>query len=113
MTRSFDVVQLDDDFLSFPRSMKAWVDNVTYRAYIITSKAEANELIHTHSREDFKAKEDKTLDMLKSDLHILDLKKQRAQAEVDMFSAAIAWVAEFGPTVDGELATFPSVYSLR
>src|ERR1700710_3335888 len=113
MTRSFDVVQLDDDFLSFPRSMKAWVDNVTYRAYIITSKAEANELIHPHSREDFKAKEDKTLDMLKSDLHILDLKKQRAQAEVDMFSAAIAWVAEFGPTVDGELATFPSVYSLR
>jgi hypothetical protein len=104
-------VQPDDDFLSLPRLMKAWVDNVMYYAYITASSAEANVLIHTDSHEGFKTKEDKTLDMLKSDLHILDLKKQRAQAEVDMFSKAIARAAEFEFTDDGGLATFPSAFS--
>ena len=91
--------------------MKAWVDNVTYCAFVITYSAEANELIHTDSHGGFKAKEDKTLDMLKSDLHILDLKKQRAQAEVDMFSEAIARAAEFEFTDDGGSVTFPAVFS--
>ncbi|KAG1888472.1 uncharacterized protein F5891DRAFT_1199178 [Suillus fuscotomentosus] len=50
---------------------------------------------------DFKTKEDKPLDVLKSDFHILQLMKRRAQSEVDMFSEAIARTAGIGCTNDG------------
>ncbi|KAG1818908.1 hypothetical protein EV424DRAFT_1347489 [Suillus variegatus] len=45
----------------------------------------------------------KTMDIFKSDMHILGLKKQRAQAKVDMFSEALARIAEFEGTNDARL----------
>ncbi|KAG1858312.1 hypothetical protein C8R48DRAFT_674356 [Suillus tomentosus] len=81
----------DDQFLSLPRSLKTWVDNVTYCAYMSATFAEAKPL--------FKAKEQKTPEVLKSDIYILGLKKQRAQSEVDMHSEAISRISEFGDDV--------------
>lgn len=41
------------------------------------------------------------MDVLKSDVRILDLKKRRAQAEVDMLSEAMERLSEFEATSDG------------
>ncbi|KAG1861317.1 hypothetical protein F4604DRAFT_1929912 [Suillus subluteus] len=90
----------DDLLISLPCLLKTWVDPVTYRVYMSASLAETKPLCIDNSNS-FKQKENKTLDILKSDIHILGLKKQRAQAEVDMFSKALARVAEFEGTDDG------------
>ncbi|KAG2097516.1 uncharacterized protein F5147DRAFT_656323 [Suillus discolor] len=79
---------------------RTWVDPVTYRAYMSTTFAE-NKPQHIDNSDGFTPKENKTPDVLKSDIHILGLKKQQAQAEVNMFSKALAWVAEFEGTDDG------------
>lgn len=50
-------------------------------------------------------------DALKSDFSILELKKQHAQAEVDMFSKVIAHTAGIQYSDDGLLAIFASVVS--
>lgn len=50
------------------------------------------------------------MDIFKSDMHILGLKKQRAQAKVDMFSEALARIAEFEGTNDGGHASHTSVF---
>jgi hypothetical protein len=55
----------------------------------------------------FQTKERKSLVVLKSDIHILGLKKQRAQVEVDMLSEAIARMSEFEHTDDGRHAVIP------
>ncbi|KAG0704190.1 hypothetical protein DFH29DRAFT_873972 [Suillus ampliporus] len=101
----------DNQFLSLPRLMKAWVDNVTYCAYISASFAEANEPLCTDNSHRLTAKESKTLNVLKSDFHILYLKKQRAQAEADMFSEAISHSAEFESTHSGSSGTAPRLES--
>ncbi|KAG1899502.1 uncharacterized protein F5891DRAFT_1189636 [Suillus fuscotomentosus] len=88
----------NDRFLSLPRLLKTWVDNTTYCAYIIASLAEFKP---SCNRDSFKTKECKSLAILKSDLHMLGLKKQRAQVEVDMLSEAIARMSEFEHTDDG------------
>ncbi|KAG1894962.1 uncharacterized protein F5891DRAFT_1194769 [Suillus fuscotomentosus] len=91
---------LDDQFLSLPRLLRTWVDNMTYHAYMSASFAESGSL-HIDTSDDFQPMKSKTTDILKSDMHILGLKKQRAQAEVDMFSEALACIAEFEGTDDG------------
>lgn len=66
-----------------------------------------------NTRHSFKAKESKSLDMVRSDIHILDLKKHRAQTEVDMLSEAISRIAESDGTTDssdGEHAALISVF---
>jgi hypothetical protein len=86
--------------------MKSWVGSITYRAYMSTSCANCadTKLLGIDTNNSFKAKKEKTPDILKSDFHILELKKHRAQAEVEMFSEAIACTA--GPwSEDGELAS--------
>ncbi|KAG2097513.1 uncharacterized protein F5147DRAFT_777964 [Suillus discolor] len=88
----------NDRFLSLPRLLKIWVDNTTYRTYIIASLAEFKP---SYNRDSFKTKECKSLTILKSDLHMLGLKKQCAQVEVDMLSEAIARMSEFKHTDDG------------
>ncbi|KAG2069897.1 hypothetical protein BDR04DRAFT_1118829 [Suillus decipiens] len=62
---------------------------------------ETDELLPTDNGNAFTRKEDKTLNELMSVFHVLDLKKQRAQAEVDMFSEAIILNAELEFTDDG------------
>jgi hypothetical protein len=99
-TQHSDAMQPDDVLISLPRLLKTWVDPVTYRAYMSVTFAE-NKPQRIDNSDGFTPKENKTLDVLKSDIHILGLKKQRAQAEVDMFSEALAWVAEFEGTDDG------------
>lgn len=91
--------------------MEAWVDNVAYRAYMNASLAELDEPLGIDNCDNFKAKECKTLDVLKSDLQILYLKKQRAQAEVNMFCEAIERTSEFGSTDGGGHTAFASVFS--
>ncbi|KAG1806046.1 hypothetical protein EV424DRAFT_1350868 [Suillus variegatus] len=91
---------LDDQFLSLPRLLRTWVDNMTYRAHMSASFAESRSL-HIDTSDDFQPMKSKTTDILKSNMHILGLKKQRAQAEVDMFSEALARIAEFEGTDDG------------
>ncbi|KAG1894651.1 uncharacterized protein F5891DRAFT_1194953 [Suillus fuscotomentosus] len=88
----------DDQFLSLPRLLKTWVDNTTYRAYISASLAEFKP---SCNNDGFKTKDCKSLVVLKSDIHILGLKKQRAQVEVEMLSEAIARMSEFEHTDDG------------
>ncbi|KAG1899895.1 uncharacterized protein F5891DRAFT_1189374 [Suillus fuscotomentosus] len=88
----------DDQFLSLPHSLKTWVDNVMYRAYMSATFAEAKPL-YVHDDDSFKAKEQKTPKVLKSDIYILGLKKQRVQSEVDMLSEAISRISEFGDDV--------------
>jgi hypothetical protein len=73
--------------------LKHLVDDVAYRAYLSASVAESNKsLAYPDNRGSFKA-ESKTLDELKIEFRIMYLKKQRAQAEVDMFAEAIARIA--------------------
>lgn len=112
-TQYFDTVQPDNQFIPLPRVMKAWVDNFTYGAYTNASLAEANAPLRPDHGNSFTAKESKSLDVLKSDFHILDLKKQRAQSEVDMLSEAIVRIAEFHHSDDGEHVAFSSFLSLR
>ncbi|KAG0697352.1 hypothetical protein DFH29DRAFT_1003821 [Suillus ampliporus] len=88
---------LDDQFLCLPRLLKTWVDNLTYRAYMSASFAESRSLC-INTSDNFEPMESKTMDILRSDIHILGLKKQCAQAEVDMFSKALARIAKFEGT---------------
>jgi len=76
------------------------------------SFAETNEPLPTDSSNVFARKGDKTLDELMSVFHILDLKKQHAQAEVDMFSEAIILNAELEFTDDGGHAHLVSFITL-
>lgn len=105
-----DTVQHDDQLLSMPRLTNALVGNVKFGTYINASFAETDELLPTDNGNAFTRKEDKTLDELMSVFHILDLKKQRAQAEVDMFSEAIVLNAELEFTDDGGYAAFGRFY---
>ncbi|KIK31999.1 hypothetical protein CY34DRAFT_19376 [Suillus luteus UH-Slu-Lm8-n1] len=82
-----------DTFLFLPAFLKAWVNQITYCTYMSTSLAETKPP-HLNTRHSFKAKESKNLDVLRSKIHILDLKKHHAQTEVDMLSEAISRIAE-------------------
>lgn len=93
-------LQPDDRFLTLPRLLKTWVDNVAFRAYINACLAESKSSCVANS-DSFKAKEHKVLGALQSDIHVLGLKKQHAQVEVDMLSDAIARMSEFERTDDG------------
>ncbi|KAG2063717.1 hypothetical protein BDR04DRAFT_1163366 [Suillus decipiens] len=88
----------DNDFLS--PLMEAWFGRVTHHTYLTTSSADSMPL-RTNNIKGFKAKKNKMPDALKSDFSILELKKQCAQAEVDMFSEAIACTARIQCTDDG------------
>ncbi|KAG1871196.1 hypothetical protein C8R48DRAFT_670720 [Suillus tomentosus] len=100
----------DDQLLSLPRLTNAWIDNVKLGTYMIASYAETDEPLPTDTSNAFTRKEDKTPDELMSVFHILDLKKQRAQAEVDMFSEAIALNAELEFTDDGTSSGKATMY---
>ncbi|KAG1812536.1 uncharacterized protein BJ212DRAFT_1483147 [Suillus subaureus] len=91
----------DDEFIPLPHVMKAWVDNFTYHVYTSASLAEANKPPHLDHGNNFIAKEFKSLLVLKSDFHILDLKKQCTQSEVNMLSEAILCITEFHCNDDG------------
>jgi hypothetical protein len=82
--------------------LKTWVDNTTYHAYISASLAEYK--FKSSCSDGFNTKGCKSLEVLKSDIHILGLKTQRAQVEVDMLSEAIAHMSEFKHTDDGRHA---------
>jgi hypothetical protein len=99
-----DAVQPNDQFIPLPHVMKTWVDNFTYSAYMSASLAESSQPLRIDHGNSFTATKFKPLEMLKSDFHILDLKKQRAQSEVDMLSEAIVRIAEFHRSDDGEHA---------
>ncbi|OAX32628.1 hypothetical protein K503DRAFT_776461 [Rhizopogon vinicolor AM-OR11-026] len=88
MIRCSDAVQPEERLLSLPHFVKAWVDNVAYHVY-------------------------KTLDVLKFDLLILYLKKQRAQAGVVMFCEAIERTSEFGFTDGGTTSGISTTYESR
>ncbi|KAG1895784.1 uncharacterized protein F5891DRAFT_983963 [Suillus fuscotomentosus] len=100
----------DDQLLSLPRLTNAWIDNVKLGTYMIASYAKTDEPLPTDTSNAFTRKEDKTPDELMSVFHILDLKKQRAQAEVDMFSEAIALNAELEFTDDGTSSGKATMY---
>ncbi|OAX31322.1 hypothetical protein K503DRAFT_860792 [Rhizopogon vinicolor AM-OR11-026] len=99
--------------LSLPHFVKTWADNVAYRAYINASFAELDEPLGIDNYDNFKTKECRTLDVLKSDLQILYLKKQRAQAEVNMFCEAIERTSEFGSTDGGTTSGISTTYESR
>ncbi|KAG1843858.1 hypothetical protein C8R48DRAFT_780511 [Suillus tomentosus] len=94
------VLKPNNSFLPLPCLIKPWVSSVTYGDYVSASCA-VTKPIRLDNPNDFKTKEDKPLDVLKSDFHILQLMKRRAQSEVDMFSEAIARTAGIGCTNDG------------
>ncbi|KAG2128345.1 uncharacterized protein EDB93DRAFT_1256690 [Suillus bovinus] len=99
------------DSLQYPNLhenlFKHFVDDVAYRAYLSASVAESNKsLAYPDNRGSFKA-ESKMLDELKIGFCIMYLKKQRAQAEVDMFAEAIACIAIDGMSA-GSATTFTS-----
>ncbi|KIK35172.1 hypothetical protein CY34DRAFT_17195 [Suillus luteus UH-Slu-Lm8-n1] len=105
--RSQEVPQLykhvskpNDTFHPLPCWIKAWVSNVTYGDYISASCVDTMPLCLDNPNS-FKAKEDKPLDVLKSDFCILQQMKRRAQSEVDMFSEAIARTAGIQCADDG------------
>ncbi|KAG1793344.1 uncharacterized protein HD556DRAFT_1443778 [Suillus plorans] len=100
----------NDRLLSLPFLMKSWVDSVTYRAYISTSSANCadTKLLGIGIGDSFKAKHEKTPDVLKSDFHILELKKHCAQAEVEMFSEVISRTMGFRLTEDGTCSSHGS-----
>ncbi|KAG2079872.1 uncharacterized protein F5147DRAFT_661611 [Suillus discolor] len=85
----------NDQLIPLPRVMKAWVNNFTYCAFTSASLAEANGPLRFDHGNSFTTKKLKSLEVLKSDFQVLDLKKQRAQSEVDMLSEAIARIAKF------------------
>ncbi|KAG1720818.1 hypothetical protein EDD22DRAFT_962723 [Suillus occidentalis] len=82
-----------DTFLFLPAFLKAWVNQITYCTYMSASLAETKPP-HLNTRHSFKAKDSKNLDVLRSEIHILDLKKHHAQTEVDMLSEATSCIAE-------------------
>ncbi|KAG1838672.1 hypothetical protein C8R48DRAFT_782332 [Suillus tomentosus] len=90
-----------------PIYLKALVGDMTYRAYVSASVAETNKSLARTCNSDSSNAESKKLDELKSDFRIMYLKKQRAQAEVDMFAEAIARIVVEG-TSDGSATTFES-----
>ncbi|KAG2359250.1 hypothetical protein BDR07DRAFT_1488446 [Suillus spraguei] len=96
------VLKPDNQFIPLPSVMKTWVDNFTYCAYTSALLVEANGPLCLDHSNNFIAKELKSLDALKSDFHILDLKKQHTQSEVDMLSEAIACITEFHCSDDGQ-----------
>ncbi|KAG1729929.1 hypothetical protein EDB19DRAFT_1832235 [Suillus lakei] len=100
----------DDQFLCLPHSLKTWVDNVTYRAYMSMTFAEAKPL-YINNNDSFKTKEQKTPEVLRSDIHILGLKKQCTQSEMDMLSEAISRISEFSDDVtsSGSAVTYVSL----
>ncbi|KAG1828469.1 hypothetical protein EV424DRAFT_1344719 [Suillus variegatus] len=57
--------------------------------------------VYIIDNESFKTKEQKSVNVLKYDVHISDLKKQHAQAEVDMFAEAMERLSKFEGTSDG------------
>ncbi|KAG2126386.1 hypothetical protein BD769DRAFT_1668376 [Suillus cothurnatus] len=95
------LLQHDDQPCPLPRLMKAWVDNATYRSYMSASLAEIDEPLPTIKGNRFIRKDEETLDALMSVFRVLDLKKQRAEAEVDMLYDAIVRIAELEVTDDG------------
>jgi hypothetical protein len=106
MIQCSDAVQPNEQLLSLPHLVKAWVDNVAYRAYMNASLEEFNEPLGVNNCENFQEKEYKTQDALKSDILILYLKKQRAQAEVNMFCEAIERTSELGSADGGGQTAF-------
>ncbi|KAG2756189.1 hypothetical protein P692DRAFT_20868714 [Suillus brevipes Sb2] len=98
-------------YTSFPASfLKAWVDRVTYCTYMSTCLAESKPPL-PNAINNFIAKESKNMDLLRSDIHILDLKKHRAQTEVDMLSEALSRIAESeGTESDGSSASVSTTY---
>jgi hypothetical protein len=110
----FDALQSKDIFL-LPAFLKAWVDQITYCTYMSASLAETKPPL-PNTAHSFKVKESRSLEMLRSDIHILDLKKHRAQTEVDMLSEAISRIAESDGTTDssdGEHASLIYVFFSR
>jgi hypothetical protein len=95
-----------------PCLTNALVDNVKLGIYINASFTETDESepLPTDISDVFMQKKDKMLDELMSVFHILDLKKQRAQAKVNMFSEAIVLNAELEFTDDGGYAAFDQFY---
>ncbi|KIK34498.1 hypothetical protein CY34DRAFT_17684 [Suillus luteus UH-Slu-Lm8-n1] len=90
----------DDTFLVLPCLLKAWVSNVAYGDFISASCADTKPF-NLDQPDSFRTKDDKPLDVIKSDFHILQLMKRRAQSEVDMFSEAISQTAGIRCTDDG------------
>jgi hypothetical protein len=74
--------------------------------------ADSNEPLPTVKGSRSTCKEDKTSDALISVFHILDLKKQHAQVEVDMLYDAIVRIAELEASDDdGKHAAFAPILS--
>jgi hypothetical protein len=104
-------VQINDAFPPLPCLIRAWVSNVAYGDFISASRVDTKPF-HLNKSDSFKAKEDKSLDVIKSDFHMLQLMKRRAQSEVAMFSEAIARTAGIRCAGDGGLAVFTFVVLL-
>ncbi|KAG1836626.1 hypothetical protein C8R48DRAFT_680462 [Suillus tomentosus] len=103
-----EYLPISKDIFLLPAFLKAWVNQITYCTYMTASLAEAKPP-RLNTRHSFKAKESKSLDMVRSDIHILDLKKHRAQTEVDMLSEAISRIAESDGTTDSSDGSSASV----
>ncbi|KAG1732474.1 hypothetical protein EDD22DRAFT_960375 [Suillus occidentalis] len=85
----------------------ALVNDVAHRTYVSACMAETKKSpARTDDGDSFKP-EHKTLDKLKFEFRIMYFKKQRAQAEVDMFAEAIARIA-VGGTSAGSATTLGS-----
>ncbi|KAG2739134.1 hypothetical protein P692DRAFT_20756535 [Suillus brevipes Sb2] len=97
----------DDKNSYLPGCLKALVDDVAHRTYVSACMAETKKSpVRTDDADSFEP-EHKTLDKLKFEFRIMYFKKQRAQAEVDMFAEAIARIA-VGGTSAGSATTFGS-----
>ncbi|KAG2052333.1 hypothetical protein BDR06DRAFT_1009614 [Suillus hirtellus] len=96
-----------DQIPYLPIYLKALVGDMTYCAYMSTSVAETNKSLARTCNSNSSNAESKKLDELKSDFHIMYLKKQCTQAEVDMFAEAIVHIVVEG-TSDGSAMTFES-----
>lgn len=92
-TQYSDSVQPDDKNSYLPGCLKTLVNDVAHRTYVSACMAETKKSpARTDDADSFKP-ELKTLDKLKFEFRIMYFKKQRAQAEVDMFAEAIARIA--------------------
>ncbi|KAG1764696.1 hypothetical protein EV702DRAFT_1051264 [Suillus placidus] len=83
---------LKDHLRKFTKAscLKALIDDVAYRTYVSAYMAETKKSpVCTDNGDSFKT-EHKMLDKLKFEFRVMYFKKQRAQAEVDMFAEAIA-----------------------
>ncbi|KAG1749277.1 hypothetical protein EDB19DRAFT_1825517 [Suillus lakei] len=67
--------------------------------------------LYINNNDSFKTKEQKTPEVLRSDIHILGLKKQCMQSKVDMLSEAILRISEFSDDVtsSGSAVTYVSL----